>query len=129
MSTTATPKFADDLNGFLKAAETGDSSRLDTGKPAGFYLIPYRPMVELAKVYTIGAKKYSPRGWEAGMSWSRVFDPIHRHLGKYAGGERYDATDGQHHMASVAWGAFALMEYEHTCPELNDIWLPEDDES
>jgi hypothetical protein len=101
--------------------ERGDHSRKDYGKDSGFWLIPRRPLIALAKVYAIGAAKYAPRGWEAGMEWSRVVDPLFRHLLKWMTGEKYDPVDGQHHLASVAWAALTLMEYETTHPELDDL--------
>jgi hypothetical protein len=102
-------------------SERGDDKRLDAGKPDGFWLLPWRPLTALAHVYSIGARKYSPRGWERGMEWSRILDPAMRHLGKWLAGERYDKVDGQHHLASVVWAMFALMEYEETHPELDNI--------
>jgi hypothetical protein len=33
---------------------------------------------------------------------------------------RNDPEDGQHHLASVAWCAMALIELEETHPELDD---------
>lgn len=103
------------------APETGDASRKDAGKDTGYHLIPRGPLTELARVYDIGAKKYTPRGWEDGMDWSRVLNPLYRHLLAWVEGETHDATDGQHHLASVAWAAFALMEYENTHEELDDV--------
>jgi hypothetical protein len=87
--------------------ETGDSSRKDAGKDAGFWLVPYVGLRELARTYKIGADKYQPRGWEKGMAWSRVVDPMFRHLFKWLRGEKYDQVDGQHHLAAVAWACFA----------------------
>jgi len=83
-------------------------------------LIPVEPMAQVARVYTIGAKKYNDRNWESGIKWGRIYAAIQRHLTAYWGGERDDQTDGQHHLASVVWGALALMEYERTHPELDD---------
>lgn len=103
----------------MSAVETGDSSRKDDGK-LRYDLIPAEPLEELARVYTIGAAKYEPRGWETGMAYGRIFAALMRHAWKWWRGERFDATDGQHHMASVAWAALALMEYERTHPEHDD---------
>lgn len=104
--------------------ESGDSKRKDAGKDAGFWLIPPDSLAQLAEVYAIGAKKYAPRGWEKGMEWSRIVDPMFRHILAYMKGETHDATDGQHHMAAVAWAALALMEYERTHPEMDDLRRP-----
>jgi len=111
-------------SGAVRPAESGDAKRLDDGKAGGFWLIPTGPLTELAKLYATGAAKYAPRGWEAGMEWSRVVDPMFRHLLKWLRGEKYDQVDGQHHLAAVAWACFALMEYEETHPELDDLKRP-----
>lgn len=112
-------------NPYVTPVEAGDSSRKDTGKDAGFHLLPYVGLRELARLYKIGADKYEPRGWEKGMAWSRIVDPMFRHLFKWLGGEKYDQVDGQHHLAAVAWACFALMEYEETHPELDDLKRPD----
>lgn len=85
-----------------------------------FDLIPVGPMQELARVYTIGAAKYGVRNWEKGLCWGRVFAAMQRHAWAWWQGEKLDQVDGQHHLAAVAWCALALMEYENTCPQLDD---------
>lgn len=103
----------------LLSGETGDSRKLDYGKPR-MDLIPSRPLIELAKVYQFGAAKYSDNGWRAGIEWHRVIAALYRHLAKYNGGEDIDPETGLSHMAAVAWNAFALLEYEVTHRELDD---------
>ena len=99
--------------------EHGDSAKLDAGK-LRYDLIPVGPLRELARVYTIGAAKYAPRGWETGMDWSRIIAAMQRHVEAWRDGETLDPVDGQHHLSSVAWCAFALMEFERTHPDLDD---------
>jgi len=84
-----------------------------------FDLIPPRSLEQLAEVFTIGAKKYDDRNWESGILWGRVFAAMMRHGWAWWRGETHD-PDGQHHLSSVAWCAFALMEYERTHPEMDD---------
>jgi len=91
----------------------------DIGK-LRYDLIPVEPLKELAKVYTIGAGIYDDRNWEQGIKWGRIYAALQRHVNAFWGGEQCDQKDGQHHLASVAWCAFALMEYERTHPELDD---------
>ena len=91
----------------------------DAGK-LRFDLIPAGPLFELARVYTIGAAKYDDRNWENGLKWGRVFRALLSHAWQWWRGERMDTEDGQHHLASVAWCALALMEFEATHPELDD---------
>lgn len=90
----------------------------DTGK-LRYDLFP-ASLSEVAQVYTLGAAKYSDRNWEKGLKWSRVFSAMMRHGWAWWWGEVTDKVDGQHHLASVAWCALALMEYERTHPELDD---------
>ena len=93
--------------------------KYDEGK-LRFDLLPVRPLEEVARVYTIGAKKYADRNWEKGLQWGRVFAAMMRHAWAWWRGEKHDPKDGQHHLASVAWCALALMEYEETHQELDD---------
>jgi hypothetical protein len=83
----------------------------DTGK-ARYDLIPGDALDALAAVYSLGAAKYESRNWERGMRWGRVFAAMMRHAWAWWRGERNDPTDGQHHLASVAWCAFALLAYD-----------------
>lgn len=94
--------------------------RKDDGSKTRYDLIPPGPLEELARVYTIGAQKYEARNWEKGLAWGRVFAALMRHAWAWWRGETHDPKDGQHHLSSVAWCAFALMEYERTHPELDD---------
>lgn len=91
----------------------------DSGK-LRFDLLPVFPLSKLAEVYTIGARKYDDRNWEKGIAFGRVFAAMMRHAWKWWSGERFDQQDGQEHLASVAWCAFSLMEFQNTHPELDD---------
>lgn len=90
------------------------------GAKLRFDLIPAEPLQALAHVFTLGANKYGDRNWENGLKWGRVFAAMMRHAWAWWKGERNDPEDGQHHLASVAWCALVLMEYERTHPELDD---------
>lgn len=90
------------------------------GDKLRFDLIPVRSLEKVARVYTIGAKKYDDNNWRKGLKWGRVFAAMMRHAWAWMRGESHDPVDGQHHLASVAWCALTLMEYEETHPELDD---------
>jgi len=83
-------------------------------------LIPGYPLMRLAEVYTIGAAKYADDNWRKGISYKRIFAAMLRHAWKWFMCETFDGVDGQHHLASVAWAALTLMEYEITHPEFDD---------
>jgi len=84
--------------------------RYDAGKPR-FELIPPDALVEVAKVYTMGAEKYDVDNWVKGMSWRRVVGSMLRHTMSWLGGEDVDKESGVAHMAHVAWGALTLISY------------------
>jgi dATP/dGTP diphosphohydrolase len=83
-------------------------------------LLPIRALIEVVKVYTLGCLKYADRNWEKGLSWCRMFAALQRHAWAWFLGQISDSKDGQKHMASVAWIALGLLEFEHTHPELDD---------
>ena len=83
-------------------------------------LIPPYPLEELAKLYTFGAKKYSPRNWEKGLAWSRCFSALMRHAWAFWSGETYDKETGLHHMTAVAFCAFSLVQFNHAHKEFDD---------
>lgn len=91
----------------------------DTGK-LRYDLIPVDPLEKLAYVYTIGAKKYGDNNWRSGIAYSRIIAALMRHLEAWRAGRTVDPDDGQHPLASVAWCALTLMEYENTRPEFDD---------
>lgn len=93
--------------------------KFDDGKPR-FDLIPARPLIELADLYRIGAAKYADRNWENGIAFSRLFAALQRHAWAWWDGQEHDPVDGQHHLTSVAWCAFAIMELRTTKPQFDD---------
>lgn len=91
---------------------TLEGGRKDDAGKARYDLIPAEALDELARVYGIGAAKYGDHNWRKGLAWGRVFGAMMRHAWAWWRGETYDPVDGQHHLASVAWGALTLMSYE-----------------
>lgn len=102
-----------------KKTVKNEGLKFDEGK-LRFDLIPVYPLEELARVYTIGAKKYGDHNWRNGLKWSRVIRAGLGHFYSWIRGEKYDKMDGQHHLASVVWCVFTLMQYEEDMPELDD---------
>lgn len=84
--------------------------KYDTGKPR-FDLIPAKPMLMIAEVYTIGATKYADRNWEKGIAYSRIYGAVQRHLNAYWSGQDLDEESALPHLAHAAWGLLALLEY------------------
>ena len=89
----------------------GGGLKYDAGK-LRFDLIPPYALEKLAFVYTIGAAKYGDNNWLKGMNRGRIVAAMLRHINAWQRGVTVDPDDSQHPLASVAWCAFALMEYE-----------------
>lgn len=90
----------------------------DTGgekgqKPERMDLIPVWPLQELSRVYGYGARKYADNNWRLGYDWGLSYAAMLRHITQFWAGESYDQESGVHHMASAAFHAFALMEFDH----------------
>ena len=83
-------------------------------------LVPGWPLRMLAKLYGVGARKYSERNWEKGYEWSKSFAALNRHLWAWWGGEDRDPETDIPHITCVAWHAFALSEFSVTHPEFDD---------
>lgn len=90
------------------------------GEKIRYELVPIRPLEEVAKLYTVGAKKYGDRNWENGFKWTRCIAAAMRHLFEFCKGEDYDKESGCHHLAAVVFYCFALIEFSETHPEMDD---------
>ena len=75
-------------------------------------LLPFDALMEVAEVYSMGAKKYSDRNWEKGLSYMRVVGALLRHLFAWILREERARDDKQLHLASVVWCGLALLTYE-----------------
>jgi len=115
-----TEQTATEITEMLRRRRMEGKGRKDDANKPRYDLIPVRPLSILAYLYALGARKYTDRNWEKGLRWGRVYRAMISHALKWWGGEQCDQEDGQHHLASVVWCAFALMEYETTHPELDD---------
>lgn len=80
---------------------TDDFVKHDHGKPE-LYLLPPRATVEIGKVLTFGAKKYSPNNWHHVGKAERIpryGSALLRHVFAYLAGEKVDPETGLHHLA------------------------------
>jgi hypothetical protein len=107
--------LADELTEFHNQS----GKRYDAGK-LRYDLIPPECLEALAFVYTIGAEKYGDWNWSKGLPFGKTLAAMERHIQAWRKGETFDQEDGQHHLGSVAWGAFALMWMEIHRPEFDD---------
>jgi len=107
------------MNEIIKKEEEEKGLRYNEGKTRMDLLEPFA-IEQLAKVFTIGAKKYAPNNWLKGMEWSKVTASLKRHLNAYEQGIDYDSETGLLHAAHIAWNAMALISYYKFHPEMDD---------
>lgn len=74
--------------------------------------IPPEFLEATATILTFGAKKYSPRNWESGMEWGRVYGALLRHLNAWWGGQDKDPETGESHLWHAACCLCFLITYE-----------------
>lgn len=108
----------------MKSLSTTGLSKVGGHKADGgkldFSLLP-TVLWHLVQVYTLGAIKYGRGNYKKGMKFSRIFAATCRHLFRWWWfREKLDPIDGQHHLASAAWGCLTLMEYESIHPDKDD---------
>lgn len=84
----------------------GDKLRLD--------LLSIQAMQGTAKILTIGAKKYGDRNWEKGLSFSRVFGAILRHLFAWWIGQDNDDETNLNHLDHAACELMFLQHFVKT---------------
>lgn len=116
------------------------AKRYNKGK-LRYELISPTLLKELAKVYTMGAEKYTDYddqgniiddgtdNWRKGQLWKENASSIIRHLEKFRDGEDYDMDwpkelldkyGPTYHLANAAWGIGCLLEFYKTHPELDN---------
>lgn len=85
-------------------------------------LVPPSLMFATAAVLKHGAKKYEPRNWERGMPWTVVVGCLLRHVYKWLSPFHSDLDEetGLNHLWHAATNIAMLIEYEKTCPNLDD---------
>lgn len=75
---TPTPNPYVNINAPIKPTFT-EGMKFDADK-CRLELFPGDALVAIAWVLTYGAKKYTARNWEKGISWGRVYGALMRHL-------------------------------------------------
>ncbi len=113
------------MNGdeLTKAVALAKAVKYDAGKPM-YSLIPPLPLRELAKLYTFGSEKYAAYNWAKGFTYSRCVDALMRHLNLWQEGENLDEESQVHHMAAVAFYAFAILHFHFTKTGTDDRYVP-----
>ena len=86
--------------------------RKDDQEKLPYHLLPPELMEGIAAVLQFGARKYAPRNWELGMSWSRPFSALMRHMWAWWRGEKADPETGMSHLWHAGCCLTFLIAYE-----------------
>lgn len=100
--------------------------RKDDQTKLRYELIPPEIDAAMAAVLTYGAVKYEPRNWELGMSWSRPYAALKRHMDAFWGGEDHDPETGMPHLWHAACCMAFLVAYQQRGLGHDDRWLDPD---
>lgn len=90
---------------------TNEGVKHDDGK-LPFELVSPDSLAGLCQVLKFGAGKYSPRNWEKGMAWGRVFGAAMRHLWAWWSNKGVDPETGLSHLDHAAACIHFLSHYE-----------------
>jgi hypothetical protein len=82
------------------------------GEKSPLHLIPTECLEEIAKVLSVGSRKYSDWNWAKGFKWSRLYSSTLRHLFAHMRGESKDPETGVSHLAHCACNVLFLMYHE-----------------
>jgi hypothetical protein len=86
--------------------------KYDGGKPE-YGLLPPVSLDEIAKVLTVGAKKYSRDNWRyVDDAPRRYFDALQRHVWAWKRGEHLDPETGLPHLAHAGCCLMFLLELD-----------------
>lgn len=89
-----------------------NAGRKDDGEKVRMDLMPPDALLEVGRVLTFGANKYSERNWERGMKYGRVIGAAQRHLLAVQMGEDHDPETGLLHAAHLACCALFLVAFQ-----------------
>lgn len=96
-------------------SQNSPGAKLDNGKPRVWLCLSgfSRAVDEVAKVTTVGAKKYTPSGWVSVPDGvNRYMDAFGRHMLKLGSGEVVDRDTQCLHKAQMVWNLLASLELE-----------------
>lgn len=102
---------------------TNEAVKADTDK-LPLDLFPPEALFEITKVLAFGAKKYAPHNWRKGMSWSRMYAALQRHLLAWQQGMDTDPESGLQHLAHAGCCLVFLLTYTLTGTGTDDRWKP-----
>lgn len=100
-------------------------TKFDNGK-ADLSLIPMISMVEEARAFMVGEKKYGRYNYCKGMEASRLMGACMRHLTAWFDGEENDPIDGQHHLGAAKACISMILRQKELGTLIDNRYKPEE---
>ena len=117
----------------------GDGKAHREPGPMPYDTFSWIALERLVRVVNVeGNTKYGPNNWRRGLSWADTLNHLMRHFNLWLIQQQLLSNDsneqtweveclpplggGDDHLAKVLWGIQALMEFEVTHPEMNDLF-------
>jgi len=91
-----------------KKVQSQKTKKFDSGK-AMMSMIPQEALLEVARSFTHGAKKYGEFNYSLGIEYTRMTDAALRHINKALRGLDFDEDSGQDKLYHLANAVASLM--------------------
>jgi hypothetical protein len=105
---------------------TASGKKFDQSKPP-MHLLDPQALEAIADVFGYGQGKYGAWNWKGGISYSRIFSAIMRHLWAFWRGQDLDPETGKPHLAHAGCGIFMLLWHTMERKDLDDRYVPTSD--
>jgi hypothetical protein len=105
--------------GDVESTERGSGARFNDGK-VPLDLIPLSALIECARVFDYGRKKYAAWNWAKGMDWSVPYGCLLRHMAAWFDGEDSDPESGLPHLGHAMCNLVMLSTFARTFREGDD---------
>lgn len=95
----------------MKIESPANGRKDDAGK-APWHLFPWDAARQVVAVLAFGATLYGERNWETGISYSRVYSALMRHMTAWWERDPADKDTGLSHLAHAGCCVLFLIAYE-----------------
>jgi len=103
---------------------SNSGTKHDHGKPS-IALLPPEAIIEVAKVLTFGANKYTAHNWRKGFAYTRVLSAALRHIFAFLMGEDNDPETGVSHLAHAICDLLFVLNFKLTGDGTDDRYKNE----
>jgi len=116
-------KIYEEMNKVKQVNPHIPGAKLDNDKPDLDLVLGdfSKALMEVGKIGTFGAKKYTEHGWLSVLNGQRRYSSaMWRHIFQYKEGQELDLESGFSHLAHAAWNSLAVLELYLRNKETNE---------